>query len=169
MSNNVLDTFHNSSRVLAYMSEGSTPTAVMIPTLTFDETPVEKEETWFSSGDVPATGSNAGTAFESGTVGGLGKSYKVETKMFKTADATPALNAALATLRATKNQIGLGRRLTFVIVEPDGTAEQCNCDVMAITTIKGPTENSAAFTFDLHRRGAPSTFSGTITGQPPVV
>jgi len=151
------------------MSNDATPVAVMIPTLTFDETPVEKEETWFSSGDVPSTGDHAGTAFESGTVNGLGKAYKVETKMFKTTDATPALNSALAALRATKNKIGLNRRLTFVIVDPDGMTEQCVCDVMEIVSIKGPPENSAAFSFSLHRRGAPSTFAGSITGQPPVV
>ncbi len=151
------DTFHNSSRRLYLCADGTPPVYTLVPTLVFDETPTSKEDTWWSSADVVN-----GVAYEGGTVTGQGKAYRVETKMFKTADATPALNSALSTIRACKNQSGMAARNTFIIVEPDGTAEQCDCDVLQVITIKGRTEDSAAMTFELHRRGAPVAFTGTL-------
>ena len=153
------DTFLNSARRLYLSDDGTTPVLTLIPTLVFDETPTCKEETWWSAADVAN-----GVAYEGGAVTAQGKAYKVETKMFKTADATPALNTALQTMRACKNQAGLTVRKTFVIVEPDGTVEQCDCDVLHVVTIKGRTEDSAAMTFELHRRGAPVAFAGTLPG-----
>jgi len=153
------DIFLNSVRRLYLSDGGTTPVLTLIPTLEFEEIPVCKEETWWSAADVVS-----GVPYQGGAVTAQGKAYKVETKMFKTADATPALNTALQTLRACRNQVGLAVRKTFIIVEPDGTVEQCDCDVLHVVTIKGRTEDSAGMTFALHRRGAPVAFSGTLPG-----
>ncbi len=96
-------------------------------------------DTWWSAADVVN-----GVAYEGGSVTGQGKAYKVETKMFKTADATPALNTALQTMRACKNQVGLAVRKTFIIVEPDGIPNSATATCCTWSPSKGARKTARA-------------------------
>ena len=149
--------FVNSARRLYLSSGGSTPTHTHIPTLVLEEMPGTREETWFSSADVVN-----GAAHENGAVTAQSMGYRVETKMFKTADATSQLNAALKTIKDCKNASGADVRKNFVIVEPDGDMWAVTCDVLNVVTLRGKTEDAAAMIFDLKRRGAPAAYTGEL-------
>lgn len=148
--------FTNSARRLYVSADGAAP-YVHIPTVVLDELPNTHEETWFSSADVVD-----GMPAENGVVTGQAMAYRVQTKMFQTDDATPQLNAGLKTIKACKHKAGSDARRSFVIVEPDGDKWALTCDVLNVATLKGATEDAAAMTFDLKRRGAAIAYTGTL-------
>lgn len=151
--------FRNSARKL-YLSDGAaTPTYAHIPTISIDESPEVKEEKFFDTSGVSASG----VAFKDGVITGHAKTFTVETKLYSTTAATPALVTALSTIKGLRDLAGSGPEKTFVLVEPDGAMVSMVCAVTDIVLIKGKTEDSGGLTFKLTRRGAPGTFSGTLT------
>lgn len=153
MVGNAKDTFKNSARRLYYYDNISSCT-ILIPTSVFEETTMPiKEEKWHSSVDIMN-----GVSYESGAITAQRKSYKVETKEFSPADTTPALNAALGKILDCKNNVGIEIRLTFVVVERDGTAVKTKMNVQNVITF-----DTFAITFDLIRRGAPIAYTATLS------
>lgn len=150
--------FLNSARKLYLSDSAATPVYTHVPTISIDETPEVKEDKFFSTDGV-----SAGVAFEDGIVTGHGKTFAVVTKMYKTADATPALVTALASIKACRDKAAGDTELNFVLVEPDGTKVSMLCSVSDVTLIRGGTEDSGALEFKLTRRGAPGIYSGTLT------
>jgi len=149
------ETFVNSARRL-YVKVNSA--YVHIPTLVLEEVPVTREEVWFSSSDVID-----GVPHENGTVVAQSMAYRVETKMFKSADATPQLLSGLKAIKACKHKVGSDVRQDCVIVEPDGDQWAVSCDVLNVITLRGKTEDTAGMHFELKRRGAAAAYTGALT------